>query len=57
MRENLRMRDSFFRNDEAPQLRIVEVTRRFRPELILTSPNQDRTPGQRFSGRVTIIGG
>ncbi|RSK47520.1 bacillithiol biosynthesis deacetylase BshB1 [Hymenobacter rigui] len=44
VRENLRMRDGFFRNDEAHQLRVVEVIRRFQPELVLTNPNHDRHP-------------
>ncbi|WP_317169652.1 bacillithiol biosynthesis deacetylase BshB1 [Hymenobacter sp. BT18] len=44
VRENLRMRDGFFRNDEEHQRRIIEVIRRFRPELILTNPNIDRHP-------------
>lgn len=44
VRENLRMRDGFFRNDEAHQLRVVEVIRRFQPELVLTNPTHDRHP-------------
>lgn len=44
VRENLRMRDGFFANDEAHQLRVVEVIRRFQPELILTNPTIDRHP-------------
>lgn len=44
VRENLRMRDGFFRNDEDHQRRIIEVIRRFQPELILTNPNIDRHP-------------
>lgn len=44
VRENLRMRDGFFVNDEAHQLRVVEIIRRFQPELILTNPNVDRHP-------------
>lgn len=44
VRENLRMRDGFFRNDEDHQRRIIEVIRRFQPELIITNPNIDRHP-------------
>jgi len=44
VRENLGMRDGFFANDEAHQLRVVEVIRRFQPEIILTNPNVDRHP-------------
>jgi N-acetylglucosamine malate deacetylase 1 len=42
VRENLRMHDGFFRNHEAHQLRVVEVIRRFQPELMLTNSPHDR---------------
>ncbi|MCB2408220.1 bacillithiol biosynthesis deacetylase BshB1 [Hymenobacter lucidus] len=44
VRENLRMRDGFFLNDEAHQLQVIQVIRRFRPSIILTNPNVDRHP-------------
>lgn len=44
VRENLRLRDGFFRNDEAHQRQVVQVIRRYRPEVLITNPNVDRHP-------------
>src|ERR1700750_729474 len=32
VRENLKMRDGFFRNDEEHQLRVIQAIRKFRPD-------------------------
>jgi bacillithiol biosynthesis deacetylase BshB1 len=42
VRENLNMRDGFFINDEAHQLKIIERIRKFRPEIVLCNAIQDR---------------
>lgn len=44
VRENLKMRDGFFKNDEEHQLKVVEVIRRFQPEIIVTNALSDRHP-------------
>jgi bacillithiol biosynthesis deacetylase BshB1 len=44
VRENLGMRDGFFTNDEAHQLQVIQVIRRFQPDIILTNPSVDRHP-------------
>ena len=44
VRENLQMRDGFFANDEVHQRRVIEVIRRFQPDLVLTNPNIDHHP-------------
>jgi len=44
VRDNLRLRDGFFRNDEATQRLVVAVIRRYRPEILITNPNIDRHP-------------
>ena len=41
-RENLDMRDGFFINDEAHQLKIIEMIRKYKPEIVLCSAIQDR---------------
>lgn len=41
-RENLRMRDGFFQNDEAHQLKIIEMIRKYRPEIIIANSEFDR---------------
>jgi|SRR5690606_12857537 len=44
VRENLKMRDGFFRNDEEHQLKVIEVIRRYQPEIIITNALRDRHP-------------
>jgi len=44
MRENLGYRDGFFRNDEAHQLGIIQMIRRFRPDVLLINAPHDRHP-------------
>ena len=34
-RENLDMRDGFFVNDEAHQLKVIEMIRKYRPDVVL----------------------
>ena len=42
VRENLRMRDGFFTNDEEHQLQIIEMIRKYRPEIVLCNAIDDR---------------
>lgn len=42
VRENLRMRDGFFRNDEEHQLAIIKMIRKYRPEIVLCNAVEDR---------------
>lgn len=42
MRENLRMRDGFFINDESHQLEIIRRIRKYRPEIVLCNAIRDR---------------
>ena len=44
VRENLRMRDGFFANDEAHQLQIIQVLRKYQPEIVLCNALDDRHP-------------
>lgn len=43
-RENLEMRDGFFKNDEEHQLRIIQMIRKYRPEIVLSNALHDRHP-------------
>lgn len=43
-RENLGMRDAFFKNDEAHQLQIIQMIRKYQPEIILCNALTDRHP-------------
>ncbi len=42
VRENLEMRDGFFVNDEAHQLQIIRMIRKYRPEIVLCNAIDDR---------------
>ncbi|MFN8406472.1 MAG: bacillithiol biosynthesis deacetylase BshB1 [Sphingobacteriaceae bacterium] len=44
VRENLNMRDGFFKNDETHQLRIIQAIRTYAPEIILANAYHDRHP-------------
>lgn len=43
-RENIGIRDGFFKNDEAHQLEVVKMVRKYQPEIILTNALYDRHP-------------
>lgn len=42
VRENLNMRDGFFLNDEVHQIKIIEMIRKYRPEIVLCNAIDDR---------------
>ena len=42
VRENLRFRDGFFVNDEAHQLEIIKMIRKYQPEIVLCNAIDDR---------------
>lgn len=44
VRENLGMADGFFQNDEKHQRKVIEVIRKYRPEIILCNSIEDRHP-------------
>jgi len=44
VRENARIRDGFFRNDEEHQLHIIKYIRKYRPEIVITNAPADRHP-------------
>lgn len=42
VRENLDMRDGFFVNDEAHQLKIIQVLRKYQPDIVICNAIDDR---------------
>lgn len=42
IRENLRMRDGFFTNDEAHQMEVIKMIRKYRPEIVICNAVDDR---------------
>ncbi|MCC6583336.1 MAG: bacillithiol biosynthesis deacetylase BshB1 [Chitinophagales bacterium] len=49
-RENLGFRDGFFEIDEAHLLKVVEVIRKYQPEIILANAASDRHPDHKRAG-------
>lgn len=42
VRENLNMRDGFFVNDEAHQIKVIQMIRKYRPDIVLCNAIDDR---------------
>jgi bacillithiol biosynthesis deacetylase BshB1 len=51
-RENLKMRDGFFKNDEAHQLQLVAAIRKYQPEIVLANIKEDRHPDHGRAGHL-----
>lgn len=43
-RENMKMKDGFFKNDDAHRIELIKKIRKYRPELILCNAIHDRHP-------------
>ena len=52
IRENLKMRDGFFRNDEEHQLRLIQVIRKYQPEIVIGNVLHDRHPDHGRAGHL-----
>ncbi|UPQ78468.1 bacillithiol biosynthesis deacetylase BshB1 [Flavobacterium azooxidireducens] len=42
VRENLKMRDGFFKNDEEHQMQVIKMIRKYRPKIVLCNAVDDR---------------
>lgn len=52
VRENLKMRDGFFRNDEEHQLQLIRAIRKYRPEVVIGNVLDDRHPDHGRAGHL-----
>lgn len=50
VRENLKFRDGFFVNDEAHQLKLISVIRKYQPEIVIGNILEDRHPDHGKAG-------
>jgi N-acetylglucosamine malate deacetylase 1 len=50
VRENLKMRDGFFKNDEEHQLQLIKVLRKYQPEVVIGNILEDRHPDHGRAG-------
>lgn len=51
-RENLKMRDGFFKNDETHQLQLIQAIRKYRPSVVFANALQDRHPDHGRAGQL-----
>jgi N-acetylglucosamine malate deacetylase 1 len=52
VRQNLKMRDGFFQNDEANQLQLIQAIRKYQPEIIIGNILEDRHPDHGRAGQL-----
>ena len=55
-RENLRFRDGFFVNDEAHQLKLIRVIRKYQPNIVIANALHDRHPDHGKGSDLAIKG-
>jgi N-acetylglucosamine malate deacetylase 1 len=52
VRENLKMRDGFLRNDEDHQKRLIKAIRKYQPEILFANSLEDRHPDHGRAGKL-----
>lgn len=52
VRENLKMRDGFFENDEAHKLKLISTIRKYRPGIVIGNVLHDRHPDHGRAGKL-----
>ncbi|NII28248.1 bacillithiol biosynthesis deacetylase BshB1 [Pseudoflavitalea sp. X16] len=52
LRDNLHMRDGFFRNDEEHQLKLIQAIRTYQPEIVIANILNDRHPDHGRAGHL-----
>lgn len=53
-RENLGIRDGFFRNDEESQQKLIQVIRKYQPDIVLANALEDRHPDHGKGAQLAI---
>ena len=54
LRENLAFADVFFNNDRAHQIKVIEVIRKYKPEMILCNAIKDRHPDHAKASQLVV---
>lgn len=52
VRENLKMRDGFFENDEAHKMKLISAIRKYQPDIIIGNVLHDRHPDHGRAGKM-----
>ena len=55
VRENLKMADGFFENNELNQRKIVKILRKYKPEIVLCNAPKDRHPDHGRSAKLVAV--
>lgn len=53
-RENLELADGFFKNDRESQLKLIEVIRKYQPDIVLANALEDRHPDHGKGAQLAI---
>jgi bacillithiol biosynthesis deacetylase BshB1 len=53
-RENLEIPDGFFQNEEANQIKLIQVIRRYQPDIVLANALEDRHPDHGKGAKLAI---
>lgn len=53
IRENLKMKDGFFKNDEEHQRKLIVALRKYQPEIVITNALSDRHPDHGRAAKLT----
>ena len=53
LRENLKMSDGFFKNDEEHQRKLIVALRKYQPEIVITNALSDRHPDHGRAAKLT----
>lgn len=54
VREQLKMADGFFENNEAHQKQIIQIIRKYQPEIVLCNAVSDRHPDHGRAAKLTV---
>lgn len=52
VRENLKMRDGFFENDEAHKMKLIAAIRKYKPSIVIANTLHDRHPDHGRAGKM-----
>ena len=52
IRENLKLADGFFKNDEEHQRKVIRVIRKYKPEIVICNAPEDRHPDHGRSSKL-----
>jgi bacillithiol biosynthesis deacetylase BshB1 len=53
-RENLAFADGFFKNDREHQLKLIQVIRKYQPDIVITNAPKDRHPDHGRAAQLTL---